>query len=85
VATCRRLGLETALPEAGLYVWPRVPEGMTAGDFALQLLDRAAVAVTPGTNFGAGGEGYVRIALTVPDAQLEEALARLDAIVARRG
>jgi LL-diaminopimelate aminotransferase len=84
VAACRRLGLETHTPEAGLYVWPRVPEGETCAAFALRLLDQAAVAVTPGTNFGPGGEGYVRIALTVPDAQVDEAMTRLDALVAQR-
>jgi LL-diaminopimelate aminotransferase len=50
----------------------------------LELLDRAGLAVTPGTNFGAGGEGYLRISLTVPDARLDEALARLETVVAAR-
>jgi LL-diaminopimelate aminotransferase len=84
VAACRHLGLETPTPEAGLYVWPRVPAGETSAAFALRLLDQAAVAVTPGTNFGPGGEGYVRIALTVPDARVDEAMARMDALVAQR-
>jgi LL-diaminopimelate aminotransferase len=84
VAACRGLGLETRTPEAGLYVWPRVPAGETSAAFALRLLDQAAVAITPGTNFGPGGEGYVRIALTVPDAQVDVAMARLDALVAQR-
>src|SRR6185437_2502797 len=82
VAACRELGLETALPEAGLYVWPRVPAGQTSGQFALDLLDQSAVAVTPGTNFGPGGEGYVRISLTAPDARVDEAVSRLKALVA---
>lgn len=84
VAACRALGLQTALPSAGLYVWPRVPEGQTSSAFALDLLDRAALAVTPGTNFGAAGEGYVRISLTVPDDRLDEAVSRLRAAVAVR-
>jgi LL-diaminopimelate aminotransferase len=84
VATCHQLGLATETPRAGLYVWPRVPEGQTALQFAGDLLERAALAVTPGTNFGAGGEGHVRISLTVPDARLDEALGRLEALVAAR-
>ena len=83
-AACRGLGLETAIPEAGLYLWPRVPAGQTSAEFALDLLDKAAVAVTPGTNFGAAGEGYVRISLTVPDARLDEAIARMETLVAAR-
>ncbi len=82
VAAFRRLGLDVALPQAGLYVWPRIPAGQTSAEFALDLLDRTGVAVTPGTNFGAGGEGYVRISLTVPDARLDEAISRLDAVLA---
>jgi LL-diaminopimelate aminotransferase len=84
VAACRGLGLETAIPEAGLYLWPRVPAEQSSGQFALDLLDQAAVAVTPGTNFGASGEGYVRISLTVPDARLDEAIARMEALVTAR-
>jgi LL-diaminopimelate aminotransferase len=84
VAACRGLGLETAIPEAGLYLWPRVPAEQSSGQFALDLLDQAAVAVTPGTNFGAAGEGYVRISLTVSDARLDEAIARMEALVTAR-
>jgi LL-diaminopimelate aminotransferase len=84
VAACRELGLATDLPEAGLYIWPRLPAGQTSGQFALDLLDQAAVAVTPGTNFGPGGEGYVRISLTAPDDRIDEAVTRLKALVAAR-
>jgi LL-diaminopimelate aminotransferase len=44
----------------------------------MDLLDATGVAVTPGTNFGPGGEGYVRIALTVSDTQLDEAVTRME-------
>lgn len=84
VAACQRMGLSTDTPEAGLYIWPRIPAGQTSTQFALDLLDRTGVAVTPGTNFGAGGEGYLRISLTTPDTRLDEAVARLEAAVAAR-
>jgi len=82
-AACQRLGMATALPEAGLYLWPRLPgdqpaEPGASSAFALRLLRETGVAVTPGTNFGSGGEGYLRISLTVPDARLDEAIARLE-------
>jgi LL-diaminopimelate aminotransferase len=82
LSACRRMGLAARTPEAGLYVWARVPQGQTATAFALELLERAAVAVTPGTNFGPGGEGYVRISLTAPDARIDEAVGRMEATVA---
>ncbi|HEX8035364.1 MAG TPA: aminotransferase class I/II-fold pyridoxal phosphate-dependent enzyme, partial [Ktedonobacterales bacterium] len=77
-----QIGLTVETPLASLYVWPRIPEGITSAQFALDLLDRTGVAVTPGTNFGPRGEGYLRISLTVPDAQLDTAVERLRSAVA---
>ena len=78
VAAFRRLGLEVDSPRAGLYLWPRIPAGFTSQQFALALLERADVAVTPGTNFGEHGEGYVRVSLTCPDARITEAIERIE-------
>jgi len=78
----REMGLQVELPEAGLYLWPHAPQGETSAEFALRMLDQAAVAITPGTNFGSQGEGYLRITLTAPDARINEAAARLRAALA---
>ncbi|MEY3071989.1 MAG: hypothetical protein RLZZ353_185 [Actinomycetota bacterium] len=58
----------------GLYVWARVADG---DDLALarRLLD-AGVVVTPGRAFGAGGEGWVRLALVPDVAGCREAVRR---------
>ena len=64
-------------PKASLYVWARIPEGFTSGEFAEQLLDQCDIVVTPGAGYGAYGEGYIRFSLTIPDDQLEEGLNRL--------
>ena len=82
LSACRRLGMAVETPEAGLYLWPRIPAGYTSAEFALHLLEAAAIAITPGTNFGARGEGYVRISLTTPDARLDEAITRMERLVA---
>jgi LL-diaminopimelate aminotransferase len=81
-AACRQMGMAVEMPRASLYLWPRIPAGQRSSAFALDLLDRTGVAVTPGTNFGPGGEGYVRLSLTVPDARLDEAVRRMEAAVA---
>lgn len=78
VAACRALGMPVEVPQAGLYIWPRIPAGQTSASFAMDLLERAGIAVTPGTNFGSRGEGYVRISLTVPDDRLDEAVSRIE-------
>lgn len=78
VAALTRLGLRVSPPKASLYVWTPVPEGYTSVSFTSLLLDEADVVVTPGSGFGAHGEGYIRISVTVPDHRLTEALARLE-------
>ena len=77
VAAMRHLGLEVTPPKASLYVWARVPTGMTSAAFAERLLDEAAVIVTPGNGYGAHGEGYIRLSLTLPDDRVDEGLARI--------
>jgi LL-diaminopimelate aminotransferase len=77
VEALRALGLTVQPPKASLYVWARVPQGYTSMEFATRLLDEAGVVVTPGVGYGAAGEGYVRLSLTIPDDRLEEGLRRL--------
>jgi LL-diaminopimelate aminotransferase len=69
-------GLEDCTPEATLYVWQRLPEGMSSLDFATRLLaEKIAIVTTPGNWIAEpsvegenAGEGYVRFAL-VPSIQ----------------
>lgn len=75
----RELGYRVHPPQATFYLWLRVPEGHTSASFAEKLLE-AGVVVTPGAGFGQYGEGYVRMALTVPEDRLREALKRLRGI-----
>jgi LL-diaminopimelate aminotransferase len=71
------IGLQARLPKASFYVWAKIPDGYTSVGFASELLDKANVAVTPGTGYGAAGEGYVRLSLTVSDDRLDEGITRL--------
>lgn len=70
-------GLEASRPRATLYAWARVPAGWTSEGFALALLQQTGVAIAPGSFFGPGGEGYVRLSVTAPTARVREAMARL--------
>jgi LL-diaminopimelate aminotransferase len=76
---CNELGMRTRRTQAGLYVWAAVPAGRTSRDFANWLFDQTGVFVTPGSNFGQAGEGYLRISMTEPLERLETALARMRA------
>ena len=80
VGALTKLGLRVRLPKASLYLWARVPEGMTSVQFASRLLDEAGVVVTPGPGYGPTGEGYVRLSLTIPDERLEEGVRRLESL-----
>ncbi|RYH03464.1 aminotransferase class I/II-fold pyridoxal phosphate-dependent enzyme [Salipiger sp. IMCC34102] len=51
--------------------------GMTGLDFANGLLDAEQIGVMPGESFGQGGAGHIRVAMTVEDSRLEEALGRI--------
>ncbi len=75
-----KLGVPVASPKATFYLWITAPKGMTSANCAKQLLQKASIVVTPGNGFGPHGEGYIRMALTVPKNRLREAIRRLDAI-----
>ncbi|KAB2540786.1 aspartate aminotransferase [Salipiger aestuarii] len=51
--------------------------GLSGVDFANALLDAHRIAVMPGESFGACAAGFVRVAMTVPDANFDRALRRL--------
>lgn len=74
------LGWRIEKPKATMYVWAPVPPGLTAADFVADTIDRAGVVFTPGTGFGAAGEGYFRISLVADEPVLAEAVARLDKV-----
>ena len=76
VETLRALGLPVESPRAGLYVWTPIPSGWQADGFAANLLEETGVCLTPGTVFGPGGEGYVRISLGAPLERIEKAMER---------
>jgi succinyldiaminopimelate transaminase len=65
-----KVGMETVASTAGLYMWIRVDDDLATTE---RLLD-AGVVVSPGRFFGAGGEGYLRLALVPTVAECEQAV-----------
>lgn len=78
LATLRKVGLRANRPLASLYLWIQIPDGYTAEQFATRLLEEASVSVTPGTVFGAHGEGFFRISLGCATDRVREAMERLE-------
>jgi len=71
------LGWNIPKPLAAMYLWVPCPQGMNSTDFALSVLEKTGVVMTPGNAFGPGGEGYVRVSLIADEHRLGEALTRL--------
>lgn len=71
------MGWRLEPPKGSIYVWAPVPKGYTSASFAELVLEKAGVIITPGTGYGDYGEGYFRIALTVEEDRLREALQRM--------
>lgn len=84
VAAVRALrGFACAVPEGTFYVFADIASfGRPSVDFARRVLDEARVALTPGSAFGPGGEGYVRFNLAGPLPTIQEGLARLQKVFA---
>jgi LL-diaminopimelate aminotransferase len=75
-------GFETETPRATMYLWIPLPEGLPSAAFQRRALEEVGVVTLPGTGFGAGAEGFFRIALTVATPRLVEAAQRLGKVLA---
>jgi LL-diaminopimelate aminotransferase len=71
------LGWKIKPTKATMYLWIPCAVGWNSTDFALMVLQKTGVVVTPGNAFGIGGEGYVRISLIADIDRLGEAIERL--------
>jgi alanine-synthesizing transaminase len=72
-----RAGWEIEVPQATMFVWARIPDRfqhMGSLGFALDLLDKAAVAVSPGIGFGPSGDEHVRFALVENENRINQAV-----------
>ena len=72
-----KLGWNLKPTKATFYIWAPTLKDMSSIDFANLLLEKTGIIVTPGIGYGEYGEGYIRIALTVDEKRLEEAIERL--------
>jgi LL-diaminopimelate aminotransferase len=66
--------------EQAPYVWLKTPEGLDSWGFFDHLLTKAHVVGTPGSGFGAAGEGYFRLSAFNSRANVEEAMRRVRAL-----
>ena len=62
----------------GMFVWAKLPEGISAEEFIDNILIKKHVFITPGTIFGSNGNGYIRFSLCVSEEKIEEAIKRFN-------
>ena len=75
-------GIRCARPDGAFYAFPDVRQleersGLSTRELAARLLDDYGVAVLPGTDFGPGGAGHLRLSCAVSPADLDLALDRI--------
>jgi alanine-synthesizing transaminase len=74
------MGWEVEKPKAGMFVWVRIPEPyvrMGSVRFAIEMMNRAHVAVAPGAGFGEEGDGFLRLALVENENRIRQALKQM--------
>jgi LL-diaminopimelate aminotransferase len=73
-----KAGVHVTPPKGTIYVWAPVPAGFASSvAYCEHVLERTAVVISPGSAYGPSGEGWFRIALTISDERLGEAVQRL--------
>lgn len=73
------IGWEITKPEATMFVWARIPgHYQSSSEFAMDMVEKAGVMVTPGSAFGPSGEGHVRLALVQEEEALKQAIEAID-------
>ncbi len=77
-----RVGLEYLPTDASFYLWVAVPEAFGGDDeaYALRLMEEGIV-VAPGRAFGAGGEGYIRVALVPGIGECRRAISLWERLI----
>jgi len=84
---CERLnampGVSCHVPTGAFYVFPKVDiPGMNSEEIAMALLE-GGVLCSPGTAFGAAGEGHLRFAYTTGREDIDRGMDRVEAVLAR--
>lgn len=73
------LGFEVNLPKGAFYIFPSIKNfNMSSDEFCERVLHEAKVAIVPGSAFGSGGEGYIRISYSYSMDAIKEALDRIE-------
>ncbi|MGG7145074.1 pyridoxal phosphate-dependent aminotransferase [Clostridium nigeriense] len=80
----KEIGIDFISPKGAFYIFPSIKKfNLTSEEFCESLLYKEKVACVPGSAFGIGGEGYIRISYCYSIAELKDALDRLENFINR--
>jgi len=81
----QRIGWQVEKPKASMFVWAKVAKehlkGKSTLDYAMDLMENAEVAISPGRAFGENGEDYMRIALVENEQRLRQAIRNISRFI----
>lgn len=80
----KKLDIEVVEPEGGFYIFPSIKKfNLLSEEFCTRLLEEYGVACVPGSSFGDGGEGYIRISFCYPLDHLMKAFELLGKFIVK--
>jgi aspartate aminotransferase len=74
-------GLSCNSPQGAFYVFVKFDNAMSSVDFSKMLIEKAHVAVTPGSSFGSGGEGHIRFSYAASRDDIKEGLSAIEKVL----
>lgn len=75
----KQMGMDITPPKGAFYIFPSIIKfSMSSDEFCNRLLNEGKVAVVPGSAFGTGGEGFIRISYSYSMEVLKEGLDRME-------
>ncbi|GHP14378.1 aminotransferase [Lentilactobacillus fungorum] len=76
----KKMGMRIAFPQGAFYIFAKIPDTIneTSVEFATRLAKEAKVGVTPGSAFGPGGEGWIRMSYAASDTDITKAMDRMN-------
>jgi aspartate/methionine/tyrosine aminotransferase len=81
----REEGMELSVPRGAFYAFPRLPGIADDLSFCVRLLEEKKVVVVPGSSYGPGGEGHVRVSFAASEEKLIEGIKRIGQMLRELG
>lgn len=74
----REIGCALSNDQSGMFLWASIPDTYANGfEMSDDILNKAAVFITPGGIFGTAGDAYLRISLCSPESRIQESIERI--------